>query len=154
VELSQDECTVLGRDSFDKIIVKYNLTDYPIIQWTKLFNRITSVIDIKSIINSKSILVSADANELSNLDVAFLIREKIEKTENELNSDTLKNEIILNNFIPGLIVVHDNMSYLSQQQTEENPQGKSEYELYLMKIINRIQEHDYYEEILNQNLVV
>lgn len=154
MKLSQEECSVLGSDSFNNIIIKYSLTEYPITQWSRLFNRITSLVDIKSIINSKSIIVTADANSIYNFDIAHLIREKIEKTESELNSDSLKNQIIINNFIPGLIVVHDNMKYNNQTPTDENPEGRSEYELYLIKIIERIQQHDEYEELLTENLVI
>lgn len=152
MELSHEECAVLGRDSFDKIVIRYSLNDYPTIEWTKLFNRITSIIAIRSIVNSKSILVTADPNAVLTFNLASLIQEKIEKTENQLNSDALKNQIILEHFIPGLIVVHSDMGYENQSVTEENPNGYSEYELYLMKIIERIQEHDEYEEQLNAAL--
>lgn len=152
MELSQESCEVLGRDALDQIVVKYDLTDYPTIQWTKLFNRMVSIIQIKSVTNSKSIIVTAEANVLSNSDVAAIIIQKIDATDNELVSDALKNQIILDNFITGLIVIHDNMEYTEQVVTDENPDGKSEYELYLISIIERIQEHDAYEDMLNENL--
>ena len=148
MELSNESCTVLGRDSAENIVVRYSLVEFPTIRWTKLFNRIISVVIIKSIINSKSIIVIADPNILSNLDVASVIREKIIKSNSELNSDVLKNEIILDNFIIGLIVVHNDMGY----HTDENSERKSKYELYLLSIIERMQEHDEYEDMLNDNL--
>lgn len=152
MELSQDDCVVLGRDSFDNIVVRYNLIEYPSSQWTAVFNRVISIFTIKSLVNSKMIIVTANPNNLISFDTASVIKQKIEKTNNELSSDVLKNEIILNNFISGIIVIHSDMRYTDQDISENNLEGKSEYELYLNKIIERMQEHDEYEILLNVNL--
>ena len=151
MRLSNNPCKVLGNDDRENILVEYQLIDFPSNDWTNIFNRISWDIDVRSFINSKRIIVIVHPRLIQTKDIFNNIKEKIEETNNQLYSDTLKNEIILRNFISGMIVVHNDLRYTMQEPSENNPEGKSEYELYLSKIINRIEDHDEYESILNSN---
>ena len=116
MRLDTSSCELLGRDNASNLIIKYRLTEIPTRGWTVAFNnKIDPGIRIQSISGTVDISVTIVSSNFANINVAALINNRILIVDSELMSDQLKNQIILKTFVEGLIVVHDSLSYTSEE---------------------------------------
>jgi hypothetical protein len=112
---------LLGRDNASNLIIRYRLTETPTQPWTVAFNNKTDTgITIESVLSTNYILVTILSSNFANVNIATLINNRILAVEAELSSDQLKNQIILNKFIDGLVVVHDSLSYTAAEGEESD----------------------------------
>jgi len=123
--LESFDYTILGKDEWDRVRIKYLLSTIPALRWTKVFNRYNS--KIQSIKNSKTIIVTAPIDKIIEKDVAKIVASYIFKTDAEIASEVLKNNI-LKEMASGFITVHDGLSYFG---------SNSNYQQYLEKVQER-----------------
>ena len=118
MELNESVYEVAGKDEFFNTVLTYELTEIPDRRWTQVFNRKLDVLETKSIRDSKSIIVKGNLFTINNTDIVDMLEERIDSTDDELASDVLKEAIVLDKFIDGLIMLHGDLLYDENTQSE------------------------------------
>ena len=152
------ECEILGRDIYQNLVIEYKLEEIPPQRWSRIFNlkqKDYSFV-IRSVLESNQILVIIQENRIKSTDIISILDSLVYRTNEEFNRDEHKNQILLDNMVDGLIVVHNNLSY-TDNNTFKDEHGDlvdgKEFEIYLQKIIDRA-ELSHYQEYLNSSLFV
>jgi hypothetical protein len=139
LQLNDSAFEVIGRDSLNLVIFRYQLTDTPTTQWTNVYNRWGEPFKTHSFKNTKYIVLKLTSNKAKTLHAKDLIEKLIGHANQEYDSEVQKNNTLLKvatravHPLPrGLVIVHNGLSYVA------NPGGVSEYEDYLNKVITRV----------------
>ena len=158
MQIDQSGCAVLGRDIQQNLIIQYSLTETPNNKWSRIFNlkqqdysfTIRSIFDNE---NNHSILVIIQEDKVESTPIISILEELVERTNIEFQNDQLKEQILINNMINGLIVMHSEMSFIENNIYLDDTSGKSEFEIYLQKVVSRLNTQQY-QDYLNSKLVV
>jgi hypothetical protein len=132
---------ILNKDEESIITLKYTLTEIPTPSWTNVFNRrdYFDNYQMTSIEDSIIIYVKVDLATYYKNDVDYKVGYTVEKTDQEIESDTLKTQIILRQFVPGMIVVHRRDELLYSDNPIYGDPLLSDYEYYVKKISENMQ---------------
>ena len=129
MNLESSDNTVLGKDEYDRVRVKFLLSTIPTHQWTAAFNRYNKY--IRSIKNSKSIIIQAPISKINTVDLYGVVVDYIQKTDQEIASENSKINTLKSSLASGYVIVHDGLSYVAA------PGGKSPYQQYLEDVQER-----------------
>ena len=139
MQLSDSAFEVIGRDSLNLVIFRYQLTDIPTPWWTVIFNRWAEPFKTCSFRNTKYIMVKVTSNQAKTLDTKSLVQKLINHTNQDYDSEVQRKNTLVKvatrqsyPFPRGLVVVHNHLSHTV------GPNGISEYEDYLNKVITRV----------------
>lgn len=139
MQLNESVFDVIGRDSLNLVIFRYQLTDTPTVQWTAIFNRWGEPFRVHSFKNTKYIVIKVTSNQAKTLDAKGLVKKLIANASQDYEREVQKSATLLKiatrstHPLPrGLVIVHNNLSH------SIGPNGISEYEDYLNKVITRV----------------
>ena len=130
---------ILSRDAFDNVSIKYTLSTIPNNDWTTIFNKRAKSILASSIKNTTSIIVIRQYSEFVSNEIKLrnTLNDIITFTNNELVYESEKMSIILQEFIPGMILLHSR-EHLSYNSNTLYGGVDSDYAHYVKLIKERI----------------
>ena len=103
---------VLQKDpSSEKMKIRLYLSEVPDRNWSTIFNRTYSRIESFSIQESRAVIVLIERTEYEKNNFIFEVIDKINKTDMEVVGDTTKRNIFKSVLKPGIVAVHDGLSY-------------------------------------------
>jgi hypothetical protein len=139
LQLNDSAFEVIGRDSLNLVIFRYQLTETPTPLWTAIFNRWAEPFKTHSFKNTNYIIIKLTSNQAKTLNTRTLIEKLIKSTNQDYDSSVNKNNTLVKvatraaHPLPrGLVVVHNQLSH------SIGLNGVSEYEDYLNKVITRV----------------
>lgn len=123
------ECEVLGRDIHQNLIIQYLLDETPNNKWSRIFNlkQQDYSFTIRSSAGSNTLLVVIQEDKIESISLISILEKLVERTNEEFESDNLKEQILINNMVNGLIVMHHEMSYTENNRYLDDFSGKSEF---------------------------
>ena len=102
---------ILGKNKNQELILKYNLSSVPTERWVLFFNKRSSKYSMRVVIleNTAYILVVGKESILKTNNIIDYINEFINVINKEEIVSSVKEQILLDNYTPGMVIVHDSL---------------------------------------------
>lgn len=109
---NEDIVEILQKDSSsEKMKIRLYLDEIPDKNWSTIFNRMYSKIESYSVQESRAIIVLIERIEYEKNNFIQEVIDKINKTNIEIAADIKKRNIFKSVLKPGIVVVHDGLSF-------------------------------------------
>lgn len=121
---------ILGKNKQQELMLKYVLSSVPTNKWALFFNTMSTPYSVKVVIDTEAyIIVTGVESILMTNDIIGFLTTYIKKIDIEYLRSTLKEQILLAHYTPGMVMVYDSLFDVNDT---------SAYEHYINTITSRI----------------
>jgi len=113
---------ILGKNKQQELILKYFLSSVPTNRWALFFNNKPTPYSIKVVISEEEayIIVTGAESILMTSDIVGFLKTYIKEIDIEYSSSTIKEQILLAHYTPGMVIVHDSLFDVNNTSLYEN----------------------------------
>ena len=113
---------ILGKNKQQELILKYILSSVPTNKWALFFNSKPTPFSVKVVIGSEEayVIVTGLESKLMTSDIIGFLNTYIEVINTEELSSEIKEQILLANYTPGMVMVHNSLFDVDDTTAYEN----------------------------------